>query len=103
MAYPYPGNVREMINICERLVVMAQKRHILFKDLPGSVRKAVTGTVPALDVWQEGKTLAQMVEGFEKNIIQMALKKGKTQANAAKLLGINQSTIARKLKRYQSN
>ena len=38
-AYPYPGNVREMINICERLVVMAHGTSIPYKDLPGSVKK----------------------------------------------------------------
>lgn len=101
VAYPYPGNVREMINICERLVVMAQGSNILYKDLPGSVRKTVTAQDPALEAWQPGKTLQNMVEDLEKRVLTTALKKGRTQAKAAHLLGINQSTIARKLKKYR--
>lgn len=101
VAYPYPGNVREMINICERLVVMAHGADILYKDLPGSVRETITAQDPSLDAWQPGKTLQNMVEDLEKRVLQTALRKGRTQATAAKLLGINQSTIARKLKKYQ--
>lgn len=101
VAYSYPGNVREMINICERLVVMAQERHILYRDLPRSVRTSVTDRDPSLDVWRKGKPLSRMVADFERKIIELALKEGRTQANAAKLLGINQSTIARKLKKHR--
>ncbi|MCG8643044.1 MAG: sigma 54-interacting transcriptional regulator [Desulfobacterales bacterium] len=100
-AYPYPGNVREMINICERLVVMAQETNIPYKDLPGSVKKSVTDQDPSMDVWQPGKTLQDMVGDLEKRVLGRALKEGRTQANAARLLGINQSTIARKLKKHQ--
>ena len=100
-AYPYPGNVREMINICERLVVMAQGTNIPYKDLPGSVKKSVTDQDPSMDVWQPGKTLQDMVGDLEKRVLGRALKEGRTQANAARLLGINQSTIARKLKKHQ--
>ena len=100
-AYPYPGNVREMINICERLVVMAHGTSIPYKDLPGSVKKNVTAHDPSMDVWQPGKTLQDMVGDLEKRVLKRALKEARTQANAARLLGINQSTIARKLKKYQ--
>ncbi|MCG8634234.1 MAG: sigma 54-interacting transcriptional regulator [Desulfobacterales bacterium] len=101
--YPYPGNVREMINICERMVVMAHEKNILYKDLPRSVKKTITDQDPSMDVWQKGKTLGNMVAEFERKIIEMALKEGKTQANAAKMLGINQSTIARKLQKHKIN
>ncbi|WP_300457079.1 sigma 54-interacting transcriptional regulator [Desulfobacula sp.] len=101
MTYPYPGNVREMINICERLVVMSQNNTIAYKDLPGSVQKKITADTPALDDWHPGQTLQEMVEEMEKNILTTVLKKCRTQANAAKILGLNQSTIARKLKKYR--
>ncbi len=100
VAYSYPGNVREMINICERLVVMAHGKNILYEDLPHSVKRNITEQDPSMEVWQKGRTLGHMVADFEKKIIEMAIKKGKTQANAAKLLGINQSIIARKLQKY---
>jgi DNA-binding NtrC family response regulator len=101
VAYPYPGNVREMINICERLVVMSQNSNIAYKDLPGSVQKKITADNPALEAWRQGQTLQEMVEEMEKNILTTVLKKCRTQAKAAKILGLNQSTIARKLKKYR--
>lgn len=100
VAYPYPGNVREMINICERLVVMSQDKNIEYKDLPGSVQKKIKAGNPVLEGWNQGQTLQEMVEELEKTVLATVLKKCRTQANAAKMLGLNQSTIARKLKKY---
>jgi PAS domain S-box-containing protein len=99
-AYPYPGNVRELINICERLVVMAQHSRVRFEDLPGSIRKSMTVQASDDPVWHPDHTLPQMVADLEKKVLTAVLEKGKTQANAANLLGINQSTIARKMKKY---
>jgi PAS domain S-box-containing protein len=99
-AYPFPGNVRELINICERLVVMARNSQIRYEDLPGSIRKAAAASRLAGTPWHPGQTLGQMVADLEKAVLASALKQAKTQENAARLLGINQSTIARKLKKY---
>lgn len=55
---------------------------------------------PSLDAWHPDQTLEQMTSRFEKRVLAAALKTAKTQVNAAKMLGINQSTIARKLKKY---
>ncbi len=99
--YPYPGNVRELINICERLVVMHTRGDISHKDLPQSV---IAGKyISDMDnsaIWDSGLTLRQMLEKVEKKAVDHAFKKYKTQAEAAKALGLNQSTIARKLKKY---
>jgi transcriptional regulator with GAF, ATPase, and Fis domain len=99
-AYPFPGNVRELINICERLVVMAADSQVRYEDLPGSVRRAMAPSRPAGTSWQPGQTLEQMKGDLEKTVLSQALKHAGTQARAARLLGINQSTIARKLKKY---
>ncbi len=99
--YTYPGNVRELINICERLVVMHTRGDISHKDLPQSV---IAGKyISDMDnsaIWDSGLTLRQMLEKVEKKAVDHAFKKYKTQAEAAKALGLNQSTIARKLKKY---
>ena len=99
-AYPFPGNVRELINICERLVVMARNSRIQYENLPGSIRKIMASAEPYGSDWHPVQTLGQMVAGLEKKVLTAALKKAKTQASAAKMLGINQSTIARKMKKY---
>ncbi|MGM0394769.1 MAG: sigma-54 interaction domain-containing protein [Thermodesulfobacteriota bacterium] len=99
-AYRFPGNVRELINICERLVVMAADSRVRYEDLPGSIRKSMPPEEPGDAVWHPGQSLSQMVADLEKKVLTQALKHGGTQAGAARLLGIDQSTIARKLKKY---
>ena len=99
-AYRFPGNVRELINICERLVVMAADSRVRYEDLPGSIRKSMPPEEPGEGVWHPGQSLTQMVTELEKKVLIHALAHAGTQARAATLLGIDQSTIARKLKKY---
>jgi transcriptional regulator with PAS, ATPase and Fis domain len=103
LAYHYPGNVRELMNICERLVVMAESQRIDVQDLP----TAITAHLPPhltcdIDMLNNGESLPEVLANMERRIIMEALEQHGTQAKAAKALGVNQSTIARKLKRYQS-
>ncbi len=103
MVYHYPGNVRELMNICERLVVMSESSRIGIEDLP----TAITSNLPpiitcGIDIIEDGETLPQVMAAFEQRIIKEALERYKTQTKAAEALGINQSTIARKLRRFQS-
>jgi transcriptional regulator with PAS, ATPase and Fis domain len=102
MAYHYPGNVRELMNICERLVVMSESPQIDVADLP----TAITSNLPppiacGMNLMEEGETLPQVMAAVEQRILNEALEKYGTQAKAAQALGINQSTIARKIKRFQ--
>jgi len=100
LAYHYPGNVRELMNICERLVVMADSPQIDVEDLPGVIT-ARLGTQEACtgNLLETRDTLPQTMAAIERQLILEALEKYGTQAKAAEALGINQSTIARKLKR----
>jgi len=99
-AYRFPGNVRELINLCERLVVMATGTKVRVEDLPGSIRNAMPHEEPENAVWHPGRSLSQMVADLEQKVLIRALKHGGTQAGAARLLGVDQSTIARKIKKY---
>ena len=102
-SYSYPGNVRELMNICERLVVMSLTETIDLPDLPDQV---ATGT-DSLDFrnidWPEGTTLQHTLDQVEKNILQQALQRFPNQTEIAEALGVNQSTVARKLKRHGLN
>jgi len=98
--YHYPGNVRELMNICERLVVMAESNRIGVKDLPSVITAhLVPNTAYTMEMLGKGNTLPQTMAAIERQLILEALEKFGTQAKAAHALGINQSTIARKLKR----
>jgi TyrR family helix-turn-helix protein len=101
LTYKYPGNVRELLNICERLVVMTEGREITLEDLPASVLTAIDRSeIDAMDDLQQGLTLNQMLANNERRILVKAYRQYRSQAKMAAALGVNQSTIARKLKKH---
>jgi PAS domain S-box-containing protein len=103
MAYHYPGNVRELMNICERLVVMSESAQIDVEDLPSALTSSLPPRIACgIGMMEAGQTLPQVMAAVERRLLNEALDKYGTQAKAASALGINQSTIARKLKRFQS-
>ena len=99
--YPYPGNVRELMNICERLVVMADTELIDLPDLPGQIGARTNRTSLDEIDWPEELTLQQALDQVEKKLLQKAQERFPNQLSAAEALGVNQSTIARKLKKHQ--
>jgi PAS domain S-box-containing protein len=98
--YSFPGNVRELMNICERLVVMSETEVIDVSELPSQVVGRVKSGVPEELDWPEIVTLQQALESVERSLLNRARERYRSQANIAEALGVNQSTIARKLKRY---
>jgi PAS domain S-box-containing protein len=101
LAYKYPGNVRELLNMCERLVVMTEGREIGLDDLPASIMTAVDRSrFSTMGKFQQGQTLAQMLADAERRILADARRQYRSQSKMAEALGVNQSTIARKLKKY---
>ncbi len=98
--YTYPGNIRELINMCERLVVMNENSKISRKDLPLSVMESINKNNLSMDSNHKRLSWREMIESFEKQLLKRAMDEHRTQSKAAKILGINQSTIARKLKKF---
>ena len=98
--YSFPGNVRELMNICERLVVMSETEVIDMVDLPVQVAGSVKTRLPEEMDWPETVTLQEALETVERNILTKARERYRSQSRIADVLGVNQSTIARKLKRY---
>jgi PAS domain S-box-containing protein len=70
--YTYPGNVRELMNICERLVVMTETDLIDVVDLPQTV---VSDTEQQLADWPVEMSMMQIIETVERNILLAAAKK----------------------------
>jgi len=94
LAYDYPGNVRELENIIEHCFVLCEGEIIEARHLPASVRpisklEKIKGSGPA--------TIKQM----ENILITQALQRNKGNKTAtAKELGIDKSTLFRKMKTY---
>lgn len=100
LSYKYPGNVRELMNICERLVVMSETDLIDLKDMPNDIVPRKEAVTEFTVEWMGGMTLQQAVEQLERTMLTQALKLHGNQRRMAAALGINQSTIARKLDKH---
>jgi transcriptional regulator with PAS, ATPase and Fis domain len=95
MEHDFPGNVRELENIIEHAFVLCRGGLIELAHLPPNLRGEPAGLASAL---RPGMTLGAM----EKLLIKDALRRHKdNRAAAARELGINASTLFRKLKRFK--
>lgn len=103
LSYPYPGNVRELMNICERLVVMSETELIDIKDLPSDIVSRVKEVTAETSELISDMTLQQALDNLERKMLAESLKLHKNQRRMAAALGINQSTIARKLEKHGLN
>ncbi len=95
--YRFPGNVRELRNILERLSVLAPSPLIQLWDLPAEIHGC--GKEPASE---KVTTLAVAVATAEKKCILNALKKtGGNKTEAAEILGISRKNLWEKMKQYR--
>jgi DNA-binding NtrC family response regulator len=102
-AYHWPGNIRELENVLERLVIVKGGGTLGFADLPSQIRAPratpATGTeIPELP--KDGTDLRAMLEAVEDRMIGEALERtGGNKNRAAELLGLNRTTLVEKLRR----
>jgi DNA-binding NtrC family response regulator len=108
-SYYYPGNVRELENIIERAVVIAPTDEITVECLRPEVRdpnfalnvmQDGEGTSEDIDI-SRGVNFYDEVRRFETDLIRRALDQtGGHQSRAARLLGLNATTLNSKIKSY---
>lgn len=93
--YKWPGNIRELENIIERLIVINNKSTITKEDVINALGNDVFSEE---FVYDENITLKEAVNLLEKNMIEKALKKYGSTYKAAHVLGITQSAVVKKAK-----
>jgi DNA-binding NtrC family response regulator len=111
LAYAFPGNVRELIHLCEQVVVMGASEVVRLADLPGYIRVAVPSqkraTTPYSQVTTESShrdwDLKNEICNFEKRLFQDAIQYFPNQKTLATALGVDPSTVTRKLQKYRLN
>ncbi|MFV1986413.1 MAG: sigma-54-dependent transcriptional regulator [Gemmatimonadota bacterium] len=95
--YQWPGNVRELENVVERAVVLTNGATIREDSLPPRLREQ-----PEQPLIQEAPPANPTLEVIERAYIEHVLRaEGGNKSRAAEVLGIDPSTLYRKIKRYQ--
>jgi len=95
--YSWPGNVRELENVIERAALLSKNKFIGHEDLPNSIRQEQSQQQQRY----QSKSLKEALAGPEKNIIRQALEANHWNRQAtAKTLGINRTTLFKKMKHH---
>jgi two-component system nitrogen regulation response regulator GlnG len=111
-SFPFPGNVRQLENICHWITVMAPGQVVESGDLPPELSSADGASGPAAANWQAGlaheiatrlargehRVLDEIVPSSERVVIEQALAHtGGKRIEAAELLGWGRNTLTRKI------
>jgi DNA-binding NtrC family response regulator len=97
-AYHWPGNIRELENVLARALALRAGRTLTLRDLPTHVAKTAGGAraVPGV-----ATAMLTLDEVERRHILQVLEKTGGNKLKAAEVLGIDRSTLHRKLKHIQ--
>jgi transcriptional regulator with PAS, ATPase and Fis domain len=102
--YHWPGNIRQLQNVIERLYLLKPSGHIELKDFPSDIftiqKKYKTTCDSDILLPEEGVNLNIIIENIENQYITQALQRtGNNKNQASKLLGLNRTTLVEKLKK----
>ena len=110
--YDWPGNVRQLENVCYWLTLMSPTQHVKAQDLPTEVKEFEITDIPASS-WEDGlqnwlNNVSMNIESglseititkIEKMLIKTALERSKGKKNdAAQILGWGRNTLSKKMK-----
>ena len=107
--YHWPGNIRELQNCIERLVVLAERSLIDVQSIPDSLvpyfdhmRTVQTRSIPKASSPASQQTLPARLDAIERDRLREALRKaGWVKAKAARLLGMTSRQIAYRIEKYR--
>ncbi|MDY6842963.1 MAG: sigma-54 dependent transcriptional regulator [Thermodesulfobacteriota bacterium] len=101
--YDWPGNIRELENLIERMVILKGQEMVLPSDLPEKITDPTAKDLNLnMEFPEDGICFSTAVNEFEKRLILQALSKANgVKSKAAKLLNINRTTLVEKIRRNQ--
>jgi DNA-binding NtrC family response regulator len=101
--YDWPGNIRELENLVERLAVLSESEIIDASELPDHIvetRRVASIEVEDVTLPESGVDFNALIEDYENKLISSALAQtGGNKKAAAKLLGLNRTTLVEKIKK----
>lgn len=104
--YDWPGNVRELSNVIEQMIVLSHHNLISTEDLPEKIvnyksyKQFEYRAARTLQKGLTGQCLKEMLEVFEKSMIEKIINQSETLKEASERLGIDISTLTRKRQKY---
>lgn len=100
--YDWPGNVRQLKNVIEHMVVLSNGGYLELSSLPFCNKTHSNEPADTADAITVNRyvPLPQAVEEVEKKIIGHAMKENASSRQIAKAIGVDQSTVVRKIKKY---
>jgi len=99
LQYPFPGNVRELRNLTERLTLMSDGKDIEINHIPIEIRHV---PISLGDISFDNQPLTKILEEVELKAIRYAMEKsGGNKAKAAEMLGLPSSTLKSKILKYE--
>jgi DNA-binding NtrC family response regulator len=99
-AYPWPGNIRELRNVCERLSILLAGRVIEPENLPSEFTTNIISAAPAATNFTLPEAGLQL-DTLEADLIQQALNRTKgNRSKSARLLGISRDTLLYRMQKY---
>ncbi len=109
LQYDWPGNIRELRNVSEKLVVFAENERVDVNDLLSIVEflggeseeDLLKLATVATETSREQQGLVQWMNSYEKTILQQVLRSSRSLKEAASILGIDISTLVRKKRKHE--
>ena len=101
-AYPWPGNIRKLENLIERLTILTPHETIMLRDLPIGMRSTDQTATLKEDVLSGSRPLSDAVDEFERELIVKALQRtGFNQTKAASLLGTSRRILKYRIEKLK--
>ncbi len=97
--YPWPGNIRQLENTIERILVSTGSDVVGKKDLPAEITSRPLTSEGNIDVYSH--SYKELLTYYDREVLQTAIEREGSIPKAAKLLGVDPTTIRRKLHRYE--
>ncbi len=101
MGYDWKGNVRELENIIERIVLLSEREIILPDDIPPEIMRSGRGEAALPSLGIDDFSIDEILEGIEKDYLVKALElSGGNKTEAARLLGLTFRSFRHRLQKY---
>ena len=97
--YDWPGNIRELENVVERLMILVPESIIMPHHLPANMRSYLPGDSHV--AISQIIPLKSAVEEVEKQLLLRAIRNYRTTRKIAEVLGLSQPSVVRKLNKYR--